>query len=241
MTDTRQQQDTLEQEQWAEWHASREAPAAAIGIADGHKCSAEVDQIFAALSQLQGDISNPAKNKSNPYFKSNYADLAACWGVLRDHLTQHGLCVTQWPMAGKDGVINIVTIIGHKSGQWMRGVLPMRPVKDDPQGVGSAITYGRRYALAAAIGFAQEDDDGNAATSKAPSGLHERQVNSITTTLEAYGMDAAPILTHYQVSKLADLPPAKYATVMKQIHAKGKVKVAKESQESKQPDDGGQG
>lgn len=126
--------------------------------------SNDINELLTAVSEAQGEIYGVAKNKTNPHFKSGYADLAACWGAIREVLPKHGLSVTQFPCGGSDGAVNIVTVLGHKSGQWMRGVLPMRPVKPDPQGYGSAITYGRRYGLAAALGLAQDDDDGNAAS-----------------------------------------------------------------------------
>jgi hypothetical protein len=57
----------------------------------------------------------------------------------------------------------VVTTLAHETGQWVRGRLALPLAKTDPQGIGSAITYGRRYALAAMVGVAPEDDDGNAA------------------------------------------------------------------------------
>jgi hypothetical protein len=84
-------------------------------------------------------------------------------------LTKNGLCVTQVPtMFAGERVL--VSILMHSSGQWIRSAYPILPVKNDPQGVGSAIAYARRYSLGALVGVCpseDEDDDGNAASSKA--------------------------------------------------------------------------
>lgn len=120
--------------------------------------------LFAALSAAQGEIEGAAKGKTNPHFKSKYADLASIWDACRAPLSKHGLCVIQRPAPCESGHVAIETVLAHKSGQWIGGTLVMRPAKADPQGIGSTITYARRYALASMVGVAPDDDDGNAAS-----------------------------------------------------------------------------
>lgn len=127
--------------------------------------SESIAALAAALAKAQGEIKGAAKDTANPFFKSKYADLASVWEACRAELTKNGLSVIQTTDDGGNG-ITVVTTLAHSSGEWIRGRLTMRPVKDDPQGVGSAITYARRYALAAIVGVAPEDDDGNAASGR---------------------------------------------------------------------------
>lgn len=103
------------------------------------------------------------KAASNPAFKSKYADLSEVVEATVPALNANGIGVIQAP--GYDGdLVSIETVFLHESGASCTGVLRLRPSKTDPQGVGSAITYGRRYSLLAMTGAAPEDDDGNAAS-----------------------------------------------------------------------------
>lgn len=104
------------------------------------------------------------KAASNPAFRSKYADLSEVVEATVPALNASGIGVIQSP--GYDGeLVSIETVLIHESGSSCTGVLRLRPSKTDPQGVGSAITYGRRYSLLAMTGAAPEDDDGNAASS----------------------------------------------------------------------------
>lgn len=125
--------------------------------------SESIAKLAEALSKAQGKIKGASKDTANPFFKSKYADLASVWDACREQLSAHGLSVIQTTDNAPEGVC-VVTTLAHSSGEWIRGKLTMQPVKNDPQGVGSAITYARRYALAAMVGVAPEDDDGNAAS-----------------------------------------------------------------------------
>lgn len=125
--------------------------------------SEQSDKITAALLECQRELGPVKKDAKNPHFKSSYASLNAVWETAAPVLHGHDLVVVQAPANG-DGSDKLVTEIRHKSGQWVRGVLRLNPTKDDPQGLGSAITYARRYSLCAMLGLMQEDDDGNAAS-----------------------------------------------------------------------------
>lgn len=126
--------------------------------------SEKIDQIAEALIAVQSEMGTVTKENENPYFKSKYADLAAVHRLCMPILTKNGLCVSQVCAPSEKGV-KIVTLLLHKSGQYLGSELEMIPTKMDPQGIGSAITYARRYALMAIIGLvAEEDDDGNAAS-----------------------------------------------------------------------------
>ena len=122
----------------------------------------EINHLALALSNAQSKAMAALKDSSNPFVKSKYADLESVWSALREPLTENKLCVIQ-TTDFKDGITVVITTLAHSSGQWIRGYYPLNPVKNDPQAVGSALTYARRYALAAITGIVQVDDDGEAA------------------------------------------------------------------------------
>jgi len=117
-----------------------------------------------ALVKAIGELQNVAKTAANPYFKSKYAPLDAIIEATRPVLLKNGLAISQTPLF-MEGTAGVETTILHKDGYSTTSTL-LLPLKDQsPQGVGSAITYARRYALAAVLGIASEDDDdGNVST-----------------------------------------------------------------------------
>ena len=126
--------------------------------------SREIGKITEALSKAQGAMAMAKKKEENPFFKSRYSDLAAVWEVARKPLADNGLAVVQGTSV-ENGQVIVSTILSHSSGEYFESELALAPTKNDPQGVGSAITYGRRYSLSAMLGIAsEEDDDGNAAS-----------------------------------------------------------------------------
>jgi hypothetical protein len=124
--------------------------------------SEAINEIAAALAKAQGAVEGAEKGKVNPAFKSKYADLASVWTACREALSTNGLAVVQIPQQTPEGLI-LVTMLTHSSGQWFSSRYPIEPMKRDPQGFGSAISYARRYCLMAMVGIAPEDDDGEAA------------------------------------------------------------------------------
>lgn len=129
--------------------------------------SEQVNELAAALAKAQGQLEGAKKSSSNPFFKSKYADLAECWNTCREALTANEISVIQMPEEiNENGRLNITTMLAHSSGQYISSTLTMTVTKLDPQAIGSAITYGRRYAFAAMVGLAQEDDDGEKAMAR---------------------------------------------------------------------------
>lgn len=124
--------------------------------------SATIGKLAEALSKAQSEMEGATKDSNNPFYHSTYADLTSVWDACRKPLTKHGLAVVQ--TMGGGGDVTVITTLCHTSGEWIKGSLTMRPVKSDPQGIGSCITYARRYSLAAIVGICPEDDDGNSAS-----------------------------------------------------------------------------
>lgn len=132
--------------------------------------STEIDKLSAALCKAQSVITFAAKDSTNPFFKSKYADLASVIGSSREALAANGLSIIQSPgffVNGTPGYIELYTLLSHESGQWVKSLMQI-PVKSPAtaQDVGASITYARRYAWAATIGIYQDDDDGNTASQK---------------------------------------------------------------------------
>ncbi len=130
------------------------------------KKSDTIGALAKSLAAAQSVIENATKGSVNPHFRSKYADLAEVLNTVRPVLAEHGISIVQAPSYA-EGIASVTTLLMHESGEYVESVASSPVQKDDPQGIGSATTYLRRYALAAMCGVAQEDDDGNAA-SKAP-------------------------------------------------------------------------
>lgn len=128
--------------------------------------SPEIQELAAALAKAQAAIAGAAKSNINPAFKSKYADLASVWDACRGPLTANGLSVAQLPSIEEGGRVGVTTLLLHSSGQFLSATVSVMPTKTDAQGLGSAVTYLRRYGLSAMVGVAPEDDDGNAASAK---------------------------------------------------------------------------
>lgn len=137
--------------------------------------SPELDKLFEALAKAQAEVAAASKDKTNPAYKSKYADLASVWDACRKPLTDNGLAVPQFPRRTEGGVA-VTSVLTHSSGQWMSETLEIPLIANaNAQQVGSAITYGRRYMLAAIAGVAPEDDDGAKANEAAPKETQRRQ------------------------------------------------------------------
>jgi hypothetical protein len=124
--------------------------------------SENIGDLASALAKAQAEVGTVHKDSANPFFKSNYASLAAVWEATRPILSKHGLSVVQLPSHDESGYY-VETMLMHGSGQWIKSRTYMKPAKDDPQGIGSLISYARRYALQAIAMICPEDDDGEAA------------------------------------------------------------------------------
>lgn len=138
------------------------------------RSSEQTDKLDEALAKAQSEIGHAHADSKNPHFKSTYADLASVWDAVRSPLSKNGISITQWPCLAPAGKMRVLTrLAGH--GQWMMCGMEIPVGKPDAHGVGSALTYLRRYMLSAVAGVApsddpvgEKDDDGNAATGRYP-------------------------------------------------------------------------
>jgi hypothetical protein len=136
--------------------------------------SESLAELAAALAKAQGAMRPAAKDHVNPAFpRSKYADLASVWEACREALTANGLSVVQ--LAAADGnAVTVTTVLLHVSGEWVSEALTLLARDAAPQSVGSAITYARRYGLAAMVGVCPDDDDAEAAMGRGPDARQAR-------------------------------------------------------------------
>jgi len=136
------------------------------------KTSAQINEIVSALAKAQGEMKPAVFNRVNPHFRNRYADFTSCMEAVREPLSKNGLAISQMPSTTHDGKFVLVTLLAHGSGQWMAGEFPLISVKQDSQGIGSAMTYAKRYSLCGMLGIVADeevdadDDDGEAAAGR---------------------------------------------------------------------------
>ena len=156
----------------------------------------DIKELSAAMAKAFAQIEGAIKGKTNPAFRSKYADLAAVTDAIKPALAEHGLWYRQVFHPAEGGVC-VETIIHHASGQSLAcGPLFLPASKQDAQGFGSATTYARRYSLMAAFGVPAEDDDGQAAVQRAPqatqkpaSATDDVEMESVLSRLREAAMD----------------------------------------------------
>jgi len=125
--------------------------------------SDSIKNIAIAMCKAQAEMGGAVKGKSNPFFKSKYADLGAVIQAIKEPFANNGLSYIQFPIED-GGRVGIETILMHASGEFISNSFTVNLTKQDAQGAGSAITYCRRYGLQSIAGIPSEDDDGNNAS-----------------------------------------------------------------------------
>ena len=127
------------------------------------KHSESLASIAPALVSALAHIGGAKTGKTNPQFKSTYATLEAVIAASKEILAENGLALIQFPSDCASGVMRLETMFVHTSGEWISGEMGIALAKTDPQGVGSALTYARRYAQMSALNMPAVDDDGERA------------------------------------------------------------------------------
>jgi len=127
--------------------------------------SETIGELAKALVKFNAKVNKVSKDANNPFFKANYATLDNIIDEIRPILTENGLSILQIPSGDGQNVI-MKTMLLHESGEFLESEeLIMKPVKNDPQAVGSCISYARRYSLNSFLSLnTGEDDDGESAT-----------------------------------------------------------------------------
>lgn len=134
--------------------------------------SPEITELSKALIEVQKQLQPAIKDAENPFVKNRYATLNSVMDSCRMALLENGILLTQYPVPVEGANLGLVTKLVHaKTGQFQASLAVIPLAKPDPQAMGSAFTYGRRYALSAMLGIvSEEDDDGNAASGRKTKG-----------------------------------------------------------------------
>lgn len=173
----------------------------ALGLAEDLDRGPEFDKLYTALAKAQSEIQNAehdAEADAGPY-KYKYATLDSVLRAIREPFSKHGLCLIQLPsqQTNDKGVVMVIleTIVGHTSGQEIRNIFSMYPPKQDPQGIGSCLTYMRRYtamAVAGIAGAADDDAEGTKAEAETITSAEADKILSLADDL--FGSDADALL-----------------------------------------------
>jgi hypothetical protein len=189
------------------------------------KTSNSLVKLAPALVAAQAEITWATKDSTNPHFNNRYADLQSVIEAIKPALNKHGIFFSQHPTPSDAGKLGLTTILLHSSGEWIEDTAIIPLPKNDPQGYGSAMTYGRRYGLAAICGLFQSDDDGEAAkpsqmpvkATQSPAMANKADIETINTfaSISDTGPVVAKAFAHYGVKTSKELSAEQSAIVIK--------------------------
>lgn len=205
--------------------------------APSHFESEELGDLFTALAKAQSEMKMAKQDSTNPFFKSQYADLASVVKASRDSLSKNGLSVMQRIIPNGDAIHYLHTRLCHASGQWVESRMAIVPPKQDIQTVGSYITYLRRYTYAAIVGVVAADEDDDAeqametprvkgeALKKSPTLISKAQLEILAGELDGQEEIVDSLLRGFKIAKLSDLSTKNYTLCINRIR---EIKRAKE-------------
>ena len=124
--------------------------------------SESIAALAKALVATQGQLK--AVTRTSEGYNYKFADLTACWNSVRQPMTDSGLALVQTTRLTERGENVLETTLIHTSGEWISGEMLITPIKNDPQSLGSSLSYARRYGMMAILGVSADDDDGAAAS-----------------------------------------------------------------------------
>jgi len=183
----------------------------------------ETKSIALALAKAQAEMGRALKESNNPAFRSKYADLGNVVDACLPALNKHEIAVIQ-PVCETEAGRVVKTILIHSSGECLECAVPLIVGKNDMQGLGSAITYGRRYGLMSMAGIAPEDDDGNAAAKGAPkpdtSRISADQFRDMTTEIDRTGSDPAKMMAYVGAQVMEELTVSQWSKAMDAMRKK---------------------
>lgn len=197
--------------------------------------SDNINELAAAMSKAQATMKPAIKDSVNPHYKSKFSDLTSVWESMREPFTSNGLTVWQ-DITTCDKTVSVTTKVVHCSGQWVEfGPLTIPLAKFDAQGVGSATSYAKRYALCAALGIVSDDDDGEAASApirnkqEEPKRIGQEQIIKLNDMLEPcdeiYKVKFFDLLDKkYGQRSLAVIPVSDYDNIARYIDQALKIK-----------------
>lgn len=190
--------------------------------------SLEIDKLAEALAKAQSSMPVAGLNKSNPFFKSSYADWQSIVGASRPSLSANGLSVEQPLITDHEGMLFLVTKMLHSSGQWTQSKVRINPAKNDIQSISSYITYMKRICYASLVGVVtgDEDDDGETLMERAPAYepkvessnfVSKDQLEQLKHELDGYPTICQKVLDGYKIKLLNELPREHFMATIRRI------------------------
>ncbi len=179
--------------------------------------------IYKKISEFQSLVGAIRKDSKNPHFKSKYASIESVLDAIREPLKKCGLAIVQ--QSKSDGLVTVLADI--ETGQEMTSFVPYILAKQDMQGLGSAITYARRYGLVSILGLEQEDDDANIASNLAPkqtAKISEQQFNILTDLIIRTETDEVGFCGFFKIPRVVDLKSDDFARARAMLEKKLGVK-----------------
>ena len=149
------------------------------------KTSESIKSIAEALVSAQKEIKFAVKDSTNPHFKSKYANINSVIDAVKKPLNDNNIAVLQSLSPSDDGKLHLTTRLIHSSGEWIEDTAVCPLQKQDPQGLGSAISYIRRYSLSALCAVYADDDDGQSASLNAADYLMKIKESETLEELQA--------------------------------------------------------
>ena len=164
--------------------------------------STEISELAKALINVQRTIQPAVKDATNPFVQNRYATLNSVMDSCREALLGNSIWMTQFPVPAEPGYLGLVTKLTHaESGQWQSSLAVVPLPKADPQGMGSAMTYARRYALSAMLGIVTDDDDGEDAKQSTNTTSPSRRPQTASLAHKGTPFDGGPGQTNKNASK----------------------------------------
>lgn len=168
------------------------------------KTSDSIKQIAEALVSAQKQIKFAVKDSTNPHFKSKYANINSVIDAVKAPLNNHGIAILQSLSPSDDGKLHLTTRLIHSSGEWIEDTAVCPLQKQDAQGLGSAVSYIRRYSLSAFLSlYSDTDDDGQSAALNAADYLQKINHSQTLEELQAnYNFVMGEVKNDRTLSKL---------------------------------------
>ena len=182
-----------------------------------HFCASEAPAVMSVNPYFPRNPTELAKQKLG--YVNKFASLASMHDATIDALSANGLMIAQLP-TDLDGRFALKTVLAHVSGASIETTLPMPPTKNDPQGIGSAMTYARRYSYAAILNIVGEPDDDGELASREPETITKSEANTLSKLIESTDTDTSKVLSFYKIKTLDKLPKCQYAKVIKRFEEK---------------------
>lgn len=188
------------------------------------RTSEQINEIAGALALAQSEMKNAKFNRTNPHFKSRYADLSEIRDTVTPALTKNGIAVVQGTDITESGII-VFTRLVHKSGQWFESVFPI--ANDKPQAMGSSISYGRRYTLSAITSIAaDDDDDAEVASGRTHSQTIPARMQEMPKAVESVGETYVRKFNEAETAEAFEDEVTKARAAWSRLNATDKAKVA---------------